>query len=921
MNRRSFGFWGVDLSTADFAAALAAAGVLAGNEPLEDAERERGLLVWRSPLERLGLLRDAREYAAKWKQYIATKDVRERPRIEIDPEFDSRRIVDAMWVLETLSIPEVQAAAVYIRAEEPVAKVVLEWPIRIGVLPSATASSLLAELRGYHHHKLIKLVTLSEKRRECDVLLLPGSLKQSVAELAALPFNMRCDVAIVLGASDATPRNATALIATIRSLSRSAGVAVTPTTGNKLPWFWRFIDEIAHNNSIDVALSLAVQPKSSVTFVASRLLAQWSLSRRIDLLREKIEEHAESIHPIVLSSQSAEMLGLNKIEFEREVVPMYFPGPCRTNLRNMGKRLEQSHALPWNHEIDMATASVELQEITAEVLSDAPAAPEPRWIQAQVYAQRADTSPVRVTDAFRPNAPHEVRVRVARADAEWIRGEHLFPPLPDDESEHLLTVIFFERQCMTEPQTGTILLPRRGDSSSVSFFFKPGNAQSIEARITVLYQNRVLQTALLKGVLEYNGTADARIEVVTEAVVRPGMYGLAEMERGDAAIVLNESVTGESGALKSGGGRASYVSLEDIKSEIAWFDDRLSDIAYAPPGAYDGLFAADTVKMLVAFAEHGVLLHQHLTDSKDFEKLSEAERIQVVSAKAEARFPIEFVYDRDVEVGVSSLCLHAEQALRTGKCEDDVPPGALPGSVICPLGFWGLRKVIERHVYDRDIVWPAGAEFSLQSIPIDGRKRLDILKSAVLGATTRVDAVESGGIERVRTALNTIYGSSSYALEKWTDWTTVVGHAPTLLVLLIHVEEADKLQLMEIGNGELLGAAQLVTKLKQQSLTTPPALVLLMGCETGAPNLSYQGFVAQFRRGGAAAVISSGSTLLGRHVVPITEELLKQLKTLSAGDKTSIGEGMRAIRRTMLADGLPMVLALTAYGDADWRLA
>jgi hypothetical protein len=29
---------------------------------------------------------------------------------------------------------------------------------------------------------------------------------------------------------------------------------------------------------------------------------------------------------------------------------------------------------------------------------------------------------------------------------------------------------------------------------------------------------------------------------------------------------------------------------------------------------------------------------------------------------------------------------------------------------------------------------------------------------------------------------------------------------------------------------------------------------------------------------------------------------------------------MLNVRREMLAKGMPMVLALTAYGDADWRL-
>ncbi|HYC62226.1 MAG TPA: hypothetical protein VEK79_21930 [Thermoanaerobaculia bacterium] len=900
MNRRSFGFWGVDLSPSDFAKALAAAGI---EGELEKESGVRQLLTWRPPdLDKLRTHDDAREQLARWNAYLSGWG--ETPRIEIDPGFDTRALVDAAWVHETLSTREVDAASVYIRADEPVAKVVLAWPVRVGVLSTTEASALLDAFRQYHYaDKLVTFVTLDESHRECDVFVSPNALRRTVADLAALPFPIRCDLAIVLGATDASARNMMSLISALRTLSRSAGVALAAThASTRLHWFSSFIDEIAHNNPLDVALRAAMPAGDVVMFVASRVLAQWTLSKRVELLRETMEAVAPRDTPLVLPPATTYALNL----------------PESVTFREVTARMSRPETMRWDREADMASASVELSEITAAAMTESPL-PEARWIQAQVYGETQEL----VKHEFRRAAKHEVRVRIAPDDTEWMRGEGVFPDdqLPDDDREHLVTVIFFDPQFMPEPQMGTILLPRRGASSTVSFFFKP-DAETVEARITVLYQNRVLQTALVKGSVTNNELPkpDRNIVVVTEAVIRPGMQSLGSMERGDAAIVLNKSAAGEAGALKTGAGRASYVSIEDLKDEIGWFDDELSKIA-DDPDKYAGLFTPATVNMLVNFAQHGRLLYLHFMDSRDFEKMRDAERIQVVSAKPEARFPIEFVYDRELEPGVSTLCTRAVEALATGKCEHDTLPGDSPGSVICPLGFWGLRKVIERHVHDSSNPIPTGQDFGLQAEPVEGRNKLEVLKCALLGATKKVDAHEPGGIARVQNRLAAIVPATQPAIEKWDVWKSAMCNAPTLLVLLVHVEQEAKLQKMEIGDKEFLGAAFISEKFIREPKSNPPPLVLLMGCETGAPRMSFQGFVSQFRRFGAAAVISSGSTVLGRHVVPVTEELLAQLQSLSAGQSTSIGEAMRAIRRSMLANGLPMVLALTAYGDADWRLA
>jgi hypothetical protein len=97
-------------------------------------------------------------------------------------------------------------------------------------------------------------------------------------------------------------------------------------------------------------------------------------------------------------------------------------------------------------------------------------------------------------------------------------------------------------------------------------------------------------------------------------------------------------------------------------------------------------------------------------------------------------------------------------------------------------------------------------------------------------------------------------------------------------------------------------------------------VAVLLGCETANPKIPFQGLVPRFRRAGAAVVISTTNTILGRHAVPVAVELLSLLKSEAAGE-AGLGDVLRRLRRQALHDGFPMVLSIVAYGDADWRVA
>ena len=67
-------------------------------------------------------------------------------------------------------------------------------------------------------------------------------------------------------------------------------------------------------------------------------------------------------------------------------------------------------------------------------------------------------------------------------------------------------------------------------------------------------------------------------------------------------------------------------------------------------------------------------------------------------------------------------------------------------------------------------------------------------------------------------------------------------------------------------------------------------------------------------------MLSSLTTMLGRHAAPVAERLVAALAKRSSGKNETFGATMRDLRRELLVDGFPLALALVAYGDADWIL-
>jgi len=947
MNRRSFGVWGLELTPLEFAQALAALGgvsfyaeVGAGLESADEVSER--LLKNATQNEALGMplewvlhfdpshrrpgappLPDARRLAAGWQAFLNKwgKPVR---AVISGPPFS-----DCFWIIEELAPVSVGLHSLSIRTTERDVPTSWRWPLRVGVLQDSTSQQLREDLeKDYWHTKLFDVITMSGAHLACDVLLLPFGLRRSLTGLLEHRRTLQASCTIVLGRITQSAAPACGLLGTLDTLIRTAGIALAPVaSGKRADWFHTFLEALAHNLPVDVALFIASRyisgafqtlKKSAPIIFATDELLRFRLEEQIALLGEKLAARTDVEDSIDLSPHAADHLRIP---------------PGRTPLHVLGRALTHAkHMMPWDHESDSASVVAEVKRSARRILLQA-AAPEPetRWIQAQVFDQSNQAEPVKLTRGFKANTSHSIDVRIGTASEEWAAADAKFPDklLPPDPSGHDLTVVFSEPRYMAEPQTATLHLPSEGDSGVCTFYLRTREqGQRVSARITIVYQNRVLQTALLRADVladPAHAEADHKIALNIEAVIRPGMTELGERSEFDAALILNHDDDNVPGVTKIAGAHASFSSPPNLDDEIKWFDGRLSEIADDPDSFAGGLKADGTTKLLRDFAAHGSLLYEAIVDDRISEdSIVRSRRLQVISAEPEARLPIEFFYDREAPLPDAPVCEHAEDALTTGDCVKTCPHENEQSKVVCPIGFWGLNRIIERHAHDKKLTasnpnW----DFTLQAEPVSDRHSLDALASALFAANKKVDKATPNTIESVQKAIEKATAQHADVVSRWEDWTTNIGEkSPSLLVLMVHTEyDENKLQRMEIGEGSFIGVANLNDKYVRDPKSKPAPLVLLIGCETGAPELNVLGFVAKLRRVGAAIVVSSGSTILGRHAGPVTQELISEVAELTRENGASFGDVMLRARQRLLARGFPMVLCLNAYGDADWQLS
>jgi hypothetical protein len=924
MSRSLFGLWGARLSDDDFGQALAALGVVGApgnNNPatiatelktaIASSERVRFHLGIETVRLAEGHFPPAETFLDAWKNGVGPSAA-QHLRLEI-VQGGPNPPLDEFWLASLLSSPSV-ATGVYFLQDEPRVPVAWSWPLRIGVLDDPRSRAFAETLKTSHRNRLFKLINVATLRRECDVLLLPYSLRSSLELVLSRPARLAADCVVVVGAAQMGPHRTRSLVSALRTEVECAAVCVASAPGTRRSdWFDSLITELSHNLPFDTAVVAAARRhrlRAPLLIASSRFVDIARLSMFVERLGTHLGAAAEKGEQIVLNAPTAGQLRLNPITTIRDAA---------ATLRDNAGRYD------YKYETGDATSLVEFREDVERKLArpvnvamangGAETTPREGRDTRTVQAEFLELASSRHAAKILPAHEYILEVLIAAPQDSRITAPQGIPRLAPSAAGHELRILFTElrdgtRDPLSRSQQTDIHLPANGPSTAAHFAIRTGSSGQFLARIAVLHRTRVLQTLRLTAPI--GGTQqDANLD--DESIVRQGFADLENRPTYDAALILNHSdgVAGVGIATRSD---YKFSEPEGLRKSVESIEALLSQMVDIPEKSLrmDKEEVLDIVRQL---ATHGRLIRDIIVDAAPPE-LGTASRIQVVETRYGSYLPIEFFYDNFAPNKRAKLCPHAMDAL-SGQTPSKCPHASDP-SFVCPTAFWGFSRVLERraHIESDD------KDFEICE-PTLQRPRLDILTRALVGWSNKVNNADVTGAHGFVTSLAGVTSVKPVTVRDWKAWEKAVDtDSPTLLILLAHSLEdpaESGFAALEIGK-ETLRAANLERPYVRRTDRDPGPAVLLLGCSTELTSIPFHNFVARFRAKGASLVLGTLASIRGRHAAQFVSRFTAALKKHVGQPDATFGDVLLEVKRQMLAQNDPFALTLIAYGDADWRL-
>lgn len=861
-DRSRFGKWGVELSDDELARAVV--GVL-------QRKRAEPVIVssWRTPA------RDAAHY----------RDLpREGSRFQVDPSL--------LDLAELLSRPGAGAASAFL-TQNAEAGVVWTWPIRIGILPGHRENDARA-IAALPWSDVFDLVELSATTTECDLLLLPGSFRSSLAALLDRRLTIHADVVVVIGKLDESGERALRLIEVLRDAADAAGVVVAnQPRANREMWFREFIRAMTHDQPLDVAVFAQNQEgvPPPMLVASPKLIEATQLKRHVRRMAEAVEtvvvpaaarprsiESAEPIAapamPPMAAPASVDLSGLRELE--------HIPADAESHLASHVGRA-------------VRTLPPDLRNAATRGLDRDPD-------QRRVVHKTTDASN-RLAETLAPNERYRLQLRIGYPKRGERAANAAFPHhlLPPSMSGHRLTIVFAELpqddgDDFRQPEVRELVLPAIDESKPVDFWFRTSaRTKRYDARVIVLHQNRVLQTLRYSAVFGKPIALDEELDA----------YRFDDLEgrtRFDAALVANKA-GGRMGLCIVVDGKARYVApggLDQQVEKVSAVLDKATALVKLPKKLDD----AKLLQVMLTLSHEGNQLWTALDIESAGTKLLRAPRLQVVSARPGEYLPVEFFYGRAVPRELR-LCSHAVAALdgKDAKCST-----ANARDELCPVEFWGLSRVIEH------VPWISAkkrkATKSVRTKPL--------LDSVLVGISERVPKKD---VTALMKTLNAVTNNNAHLATSWRDWEAKVESVqPSLLVLLAHssVFQLTGGPALEIS-GDVLAIASIEPEHVRAKGSKEEPVVLLLACDSVRTPIQYQNAVERLKAKHAGVVLGTLSTVLGPHAATFAGALVQSLAS-STGKALKFGDVLLKVKRERIRAGDPFALTLVAYGDSEIRI-
>ncbi|MEA2560120.1 MAG: hypothetical protein QOH06_1624 [Acidobacteriota bacterium] len=930
MNRKDFGDWGGQVDDQTFWRAVAMLGVIGGlwhpaprdareaeeivgelsfpTLPAQPLDESPGAL-WRIGEEYLesalrGQLVEAAWLSARWEElrqgswYV---------RLQSPELFSNQQEIAA-------ALKEQARAVLYFPLQSLTSAEDWQWPLHIALPRSDRLKFLWAGLKDWQNHSTSgrQLVRFSREEGEpvVELLVLPGTPAEALEVLETFPVPIRAHCLLLLaeGGVELDGRQIHALFR-LQQLALAGGVVIASSGDADADATQRIINLVyglTHNLAIDQVFADSSMPLPLMFFDPAmfRLARVGNFAEKISVALEGAGETS-----VDLGREAARGVLLE----EGSYPAMEVAYRLRDVLRKPGAFDQESRGSTWSMEILKAARKNDALGKSLQSYAVGELQPE-RRLQMDVLEEG------RPAGYFHPDRFYTVDTWIGQREGA-LSGDR-FPEelLPGEKGGHLLTMTLFAPGHMAQPIVETIYLPKAGESTRCRFSFETSaDIQRFEARITIAYLNRVLQTYLLTG------APDEEIALTPEMATAADWQGLDDQTSYGATIVLNR-MQGKRHAMMQAGYKALAFSLDGLDEAMTQIESRLDSSKWERPEFQD-VRAEGSRKLILYLAKHGFTFLQAMKEYalKDdagqafLKNLLEADPVQVLAANRGARLPVELFYANPYPKDKAVLCPTYEAEMGRESC------GGCPHvdqDHFCPLGFWSLRKVIEWHDFEAAKLRQqefAPREFAVESADRGLRRdRLGKIDQVLVGVSDNVDQVEPKSTEKLLERILKA-GIEPVPVKDWDDWIEKVApEGNRLLVLLPHTfkNEYDE-ECMEICGEERAGA--LIDAACVSAGRKPGPIVLLIGCNTDNLGIPFRSFVSQFMSGGSAIVLSTVMHVLGRHAAPLAAELVEAIAEAQKVESTTFGSLMRDVRRKWIRSGPPICLGLKCFGDARWR--
>ncbi len=545
-----------------------------------------------------------------------------------------------------------------------------------------------------------------------------------------------------------------------------------------------------------------------------------------------------------------------------------------------------------------------------------------RFVQAQVFDNSDPAAPQKLERAFLAGRAHLLNVWIGELLAGAIAAPgpidlSELPDLPNWE----LQVYFWEPNHAPAIQVDQLTVYRDQlpgvPLSTCAFAFTPRpDLPDFQGRLAVVYKRNVLQMLFLEArVLANPDSASEDDQIRFQWAEVKGLSAPEQLDEFDL-VFYNESDPVQGDGLVFFGGQVGLKSVSGLGQGIR---DMITVLREA--GAPGESTLESRKEALVILANQGSMLYSTILEqigptNDALLHLRDARRLQLVSAVRDV-FPLEMVYVFPPPNPDAGLCPNAAQAIQTGACPVcDKLDVDQPADTICPLGFLGLRCIIERHAIQPLPQTEAsldGKDYHIRVGLTGGAKALAPLESRLFAASANVSP---GSLKKLNASIQALYPSGFEFAKDWQEWQAKIKNQ-ALLILIPHTLRKSGIPTLEIGS-----STKWLSLIKEPVVRASKEIrpvVLLIGCETAVPEAPYQSFAAAFAQNGAAITVVTLSPVHELRAAPITEILLKQIQQSSQLGQT-FSEALLQARRTAMAEGYAEALTLVADGDADWVL-